>query len=67
MSKEKTIHELLHEIKIINEKIDMKIIRGKSYKKEAKRHKFLVSHLDILSRRTTRTPGLRVARSFSFA
>ena len=67
MSKEKTIHELLHEIKIINEKIDMKIIRGKSYKKEAKRHKFLVAHLDILSRRTVRTPGLRVARSFSFA
>ena len=66
MSKEKTIHELLQEIRSINEKIDMKIIRGKSYKKEAKRYKFLVAHLDLLTRRT-RTPGLRVARSISFA
>lgn len=49
MSKEKTIQELLREIKIINEKIDMKIIRGKAYKKEAKHHKFLVLHLNRLN------------------
>ena len=68
MSKEKTIHELLQEIRSINEKIDLKIIRGKSYKKEAKRHRFLVSHLNLLSRRTeVRTPGLRVARTLAFS
>lgn len=67
MSKEKTIHELLQEIRTINETIDLKIIRGKPYKKEAKRHKFLVSHLNLLSRRSTRTPGLSVARTFSFS
>ena len=68
MSKEKTIHELLQEIRHLNESIDLKIIRGKSYKKEAKRHKFLVSHLNLLSRRSAvRTPGLRVARGLSFA
>lgn len=49
MSKEKTIQEILREIKTINEKIDMKIIHGKTYKKEAKHHKFLVLHLNRLN------------------
>ncbi len=49
MSKEKTIQELHREIKVVNEKIDMKIIRGLSYKKEAKHHKFLVVHLSRLN------------------
>lgn len=49
MSKEQTIQELMREIRMINEKIDMKIIRGKPYKKEAKRHKFLVWNFNRLS------------------
>lgn len=68
MSKEKTIHELLQEIRSINEKIDMKIIRGKSYRKEAKHHKFLVAHLNLLTRHVpVRTSGMRVGRVLSFA
>jgi hypothetical protein len=66
MSKEKTIHELLQEIRTINETIDLKIIRGKSYKKEAKRHRFLVSHLNLLSQRSHRS-GMRVAGTLVFS
>lgn len=42
----KTLINTIHtELDRINETIDLKIIRGQSYSKEARRHKFLLSHL----------------------
>lgn len=45
MSKQKLITTIHTELEKINEQIDLKIIQGLEYKKEARRHKFLVSHL----------------------
>lgn len=45
MSKQKLITTIHTELEKINEQIDLKIIQGLEYKREAKRHKFLVSHL----------------------
>ena len=51
MSKEKLVKTLSSEIKEINEVIDMKVIRGLSYRTEAKRHKLLVRMLQDVNRR----------------
>lgn len=67
MSKEKTIHELSQEINKLNEKIDLKIIRGKSYKKEAKHHKFLVMQLNRLSARVSVYAASRNYRMAAFS
>ncbi len=45
MSKQKLITTIHTELEKINEQIDLKIIQGLDYKKESRRHKFLVSHL----------------------
>ncbi|MES2623003.1 MAG: hypothetical protein V4576_01185 [Patescibacteria group bacterium] len=45
MSKQKLITTIHAELEKINEQIDLKIIQGQDYKKESKRHKFLISHL----------------------
>ena len=45
MSKQKLITTIHTELEKINEMIDLKIIQGLEYKKESRRHKFLVSHL----------------------
>lgn len=45
MSKQKLITTIHTELEKINEQIDLKIIQGLEYKRESKRHKFLVSHL----------------------
>ncbi|MES2213440.1 MAG: hypothetical protein V4473_01195 [Patescibacteria group bacterium] len=42
---EKTVRK---EIEILNEQIDLKIIKGLSYAREARRHKFLVTQLSTL-------------------
>ena len=36
------------ELEELNKKIDLKVIKGRSYKKESKRHKFLISQLTYL-------------------
>ena len=51
MSKEKLVKTISREIAEINETIDMKVIRGVPYKREAKRHKLLVSMLSDIGRR----------------
>ncbi|MEY2664720.1 MAG: hypothetical protein RIT04_528 [Candidatus Parcubacteria bacterium] len=51
MSKTKTIQMIRAEIKRLNEEIDMKIIRGISYRGEARRHKSLMSQLARLTTR----------------
>ena len=45
MSKYKLSKIIQEEINRLNEVIDLKIIQGQSYKKESRRHKFLVSQL----------------------
>ncbi|MEN9604761.1 MAG: hypothetical protein RJB39_446 [Candidatus Parcubacteria bacterium] len=52
MSTNTRIKTIQSEIERINQEIDMKILRGLSYKKESKHHKFLLTHLsDILKNR----------------
>lgn len=41
---------LLRELSIVNEEIDRKILRGLSYARESKRHKFIIASLDNLRR-----------------
>lgn len=45
MSKEKLVKTLNREIEEINQTIDMKVIKGESYRNEARRHKLLHSML----------------------
>lgn len=45
MSKNNFEKSLKKELKVLNEIIDMKIVRGLSYSKEAKRHKSILSSL----------------------
>lgn len=45
MTREHFTKKAEEEISALNEVIDMKIIKGISYQKEAKRHKFLLSKI----------------------
>ncbi len=49
MSKYQTIRTIRAEIDKINQEIDLRIIKGVSYRKEALRHKFLMRQLGRLS------------------
>ena len=49
MSKHQTIRTIRAEIDKINQEIDLRIIKGVSYKREALRHKFLMRQLSRLS------------------
>ncbi len=61
MSKEKLIRTINRELVEINEMIDLKVIKGASYRAEAKRHKLLVSMLNDISEKA------RARSSWSFA
>ncbi|MEQ1500215.1 MAG: hypothetical protein ABL917_02460 [Parcubacteria group bacterium] len=61
MSKQNLERELKRELGVLNEVIDGKIIRGQSYAKEARRHKFVLSSLSNLRRARTNW----MTRSFS--
>ncbi len=50
MKKEDLIKNIAIEIERLNRKIDLKIIKGLAYKKEAKQHKFLLAQLQDLTR-----------------
>ncbi len=45
MSKQKLEKTVRRELNVLNERIDLKIIKGLPYKSEARRHKFLLSRL----------------------
>jgi hypothetical protein len=53
MSKYRLSKIVQAEINKLNQEIDLKIIRGQSYKKEARRHKFLLSQLDGINRQSS--------------
>ena len=62
MSKQEIVESVKEQIAFLNSKIDHKILRGRSYMSEAKRHKRLLSELHNLEvQMISRRP-----RSFSF-
>ncbi len=60
MSKQNVEKALKKELKVINEIIDSRIIRGLSYSKEARRHKEILNSLANMKRN-----GAWFSRSFS--
>ena len=53
MSKYRLSKIVQAEINKLNQIIDLKIIRGQSYKKESRRHKFLISQLNDLNHQSS--------------
>lgn len=51
MSKHQTIKTIRREIDRLNQEIDLRIIKGVSYRREALRHRFLMSQLARLAPR----------------
>jgi hypothetical protein len=51
MSKHQAIKTIRTEIERLNQEIDLRIIKGVSYKREALRHKFLMNQLARLAPR----------------
>lgn len=64
MSKQNLEKALRRELDLLNNQIDEKIIRGLSYAREAKRHKFIISTLANIKRSQSSN---WLARSFSFS
>lgn len=65
MQKKNIEKMLVRELAVLNEQIDEKIIRGVSYAREARRHKFIVSSLDNI-RRSRQSWIMRAIRPLSF-
>lgn len=65
MSKQNVEKALKKELQILNEVIDRKIVRGLSYSRESKRHKFVLYSLDNL-RRQKQGWMMRALRPLSF-
>lgn len=63
MSKQNFEKSLKKELRVLNEIIDMKIVRGLSYGAEAKRHKFILGRLANI--KSTKSGWM--FRSFNFA
>jgi hypothetical protein len=66
MQKKNIEKMLVRELALLNEQIDEKIIKGMSYAREARRHKFLVNSLDNI-RRSRQSWIMRAIRPLSFA
>ncbi|MDP3770570.1 MAG: hypothetical protein U1A25_00555 [Candidatus Sungbacteria bacterium] len=63
MSKHQLTSTIQKELVILNECIDRKIIKGKSYSREARKHKMLLNQLHMLDYRQARS---NLFRMFSF-
>lgn len=63
MSKQNLEKVFRQELEVLNDVIDQKIIKGMSYAKEARRHKFLLSNIANL-RRVSRVQSGWLSRSF---
>jgi hypothetical protein len=50
MSKHKIVSKIYKELKKVNEDIDQRILEGRSYRKEARYHRSLLSQLNHVSR-----------------
>ncbi len=49
MSKYQVLRTIKNEIKVLNHEIDLRIIKGMSYKEQSRRHKYLMTQLDQLT------------------
>jgi hypothetical protein len=65
MSKYATIKAIEYELDIINRQIDMKIITGRSYKKDALRHKSLLAQLRHLKAQENHNWLSKLTHSFA--
>ena len=65
MSTQKLEKVVRKELNLLNDQIDEKIIKGMSYAREARRHKFLLARLAEIER-TRRASSGWLSRSFSF-
>lgn len=65
MTKHATIKALEYELDIINRQIDMKIITGRAYKKDALRHKSLLAQLRNLKAQESFSWFNRFSHSFA--
>ncbi len=63
MSKQNLERVLIRELEVLNDEIDKKIIRGLSYAKEARRHKFILNRISDVRRAQTGSGWF--AKSFS--
>ena len=63
MSKQNLEKTLRRELEVLNDVIDQKIIKGLSYTREARRHKFLLSNIASL-RRASRMQSGWFSKSF---
>lgn len=50
MSKTQLKYKIQHELERVNAEIDVKIVEGKAYRKEARHHKMLLSQLSRMNR-----------------
>ena len=66
MSKQNLEKTLKKELEILNDQIDQKIIKGLSYAKESRRHKFILQSL-INLRRSENSGSGWFSRSFNLA
>jgi hypothetical protein len=67
MSKQQAIRAIRSEIERLNQQIDLNIIRGVSYRREALRHKSLMSQLARLQpRKSWITKSLNFVSAFMF-
>ncbi|HEY4508968.1 MAG TPA: hypothetical protein VJC13_01645 [Candidatus Paceibacterota bacterium] len=64
MSKNNLEKTLRKELEVLNDVIDRRILRGLSYSREAKRHKFVLSNLSRIRRESSVGSGW-LSRSFS--
>ena len=64
MSKHNLEKTLRKELEVLNDIIDQKIIRGASYAREARRHKFILSQIQQI-KREARSGTNWLSRSFS--
>jgi hypothetical protein len=65
MSKQNLEKVLRKELEILNDVIDQKIIKGLSYSREAKRHKFILNNLANIRRAQTSSSWIKSFRTFS--
>lgn len=57
MSKQEMTQSIKRQLVLLNSKIDGKILRGKSYRAEARRHRMLLSELQRVQTRSWFVPG----------
>ena len=67
MSTQKLTKVIESELERLNETIDIKIIQGQPYKKEARQHKFLLTQFAILKRSMNARTERGMFSSFSHA